>query len=110
MLSVSNWRASRARLAPRAARIAISRCLAVARTSRRLATLAHAINSTELAAANNTQSVRPTSPTMVSASGSKRYSMIAVCVRILLFKTKAMASVSLWLFDSQARFEPGNAV
>ncbi len=45
-LSSNNWRAIAMRVAPSAARIAISRCRAVARASSRLATLAQAINST----------------------------------------------------------------
>ena len=45
-LSVSNWRTSRSRDAPSDNRIAISRCLCVARESKRFATLAQAISRT----------------------------------------------------------------
>ena len=47
VLSVSIWRTSRARLAPSAARTAISRDRFIARASSRLATFAHAISSTK---------------------------------------------------------------
>ena len=52
-LSTSNWRATRRRPAPRAARIAISLRLTFPRTSRRLAMLAQAIRSTNPTAAIN---------------------------------------------------------
>ena len=45
-LSVNNWRTRRHRLAPMDSRNAISLCLTEARASRRLATFAHATNST----------------------------------------------------------------
>ena len=54
--SVSSWRTIRPRPAPIAARMAISRFLAVARTSSRFATLAHAISSTKLTAPTSTKS------------------------------------------------------
>ena len=53
-LSVSSCRAIRSRLAPTAARIAISFCRTAARAISRLATLAQAINSTKPTAPNNT--------------------------------------------------------
>ena len=48
--SVSNWRTRRARLAPMARRIAISRCRAAERARSRLATFAQAMSSTRLTA------------------------------------------------------------
>ena len=57
-LSVNSCRTMRPRPAPIAARSAISRLRAVARTSRRLATFAHAISST-----------KPTAPPRISSVG-----------------------------------------
>ena len=56
MLSVNSWRIMSARRAPRAIQTAISRRRPVARTSRRLATLAQAIRSTTPTAPIKTQS------------------------------------------------------
>jgi len=57
MLSVSIWRINRRRPAPTAARTTSSRPRADARASSRLATFAHAINSTNATAARSTNSV-----------------------------------------------------
>src|SRR5882762_3632822 len=69
MLSVSNWRMIRPRLAPMADRMAISRFLPVARTSRRFATFAHAISKTKLTAPSRTISVCRTLLTKASWRG-----------------------------------------
>jgi len=61
-LSVSSWRTMRARPAPRARRIAISRCRTDDRASRRLATLAHAMRSTQPTAASSVSSAGRTLP------------------------------------------------
>ena len=67
-LSVISWRAMRPRAAPIAARIAISRWRTVARTSSRLATFAHAINSTKLTAPTRIHSDDRTLRTIISCS------------------------------------------
>ena len=69
VLSVSNCRISRQRLAPSAARVAISRCLVDARARRRLATVAQAISRTKPTAPNRTSNAGRTLPTMVSCNG-----------------------------------------
>jgi hypothetical protein len=60
-LSVSSWKASRLRLAPRASRIAISRRRATARSSRRPAMFEHAMP--------NRTNAMPTSQAVTRASG-----------------------------------------
>ena len=60
----------RPRLAPSAARTAISCCRASARDSSRLATFAHAISSTKPTAPSSISSDRRTSPTTCSCSGT----------------------------------------
>ena len=65
-LSVSNWRTTRQRLAPRAVRMAISLRRTVARASIRFATLAQAINSTKATAASSTSRAGRTLPTNLS--------------------------------------------
>ncbi len=72
-LSVSSCRTSRARLAPTARRMAISRLRTVPRANSRLAMFTHAINSTKLTAPNSTR-------TAVRSEGSIRASP---CVRAL---------------------------
>ncbi len=67
-LSVSSCRTSRPRPAPSATRTATSRARAEARASSRLATLAHAINSTNATAPSSTHSPRSTFPTTSSCS------------------------------------------
>ena len=57
VLSVNNWRIRRPRLAPNAARTAISCSRRMIRASARLATLAHAINSTSPAVASSTSNM-----------------------------------------------------
>ena len=68
-LSVSSWRITRLRLAPKAVRIANSRARTVARASRRLATFTQAINNTNPTAANSTSRKGLISPTIESFSG-----------------------------------------
>ena len=68
-LSVSSWRTIRARLAPSADRMAISRWRTLARTSSRLATFAHAISRTKLTAPARIQSEDRTFRTIISWSG-----------------------------------------
>ena len=68
-LSVSNWRTMRPRPAPIAARMANSRLRPVARTSSRLATLAHAISSTSPTAPSIVSSELRASPMMLSRNG-----------------------------------------
>ena len=63
VLSVSNWRTSRQRPAPNALRTAISCPRPAARTKNRLATLAHAISST-----NDTAPVKTTSAGRIFAT------------------------------------------
>ena len=65
-LSVSNCRTRPPRVAPTAIRTAISRLRPKARDSRRLATLAHAINSTSDTAANRTSTAVRTPDTISS--------------------------------------------
>ena len=57
VLSVSSWRTSRVRLAPRTERIAISRSRRTIRASVRFATLAHTMSSTKPAVPSSTSSV-----------------------------------------------------
>jgi hypothetical protein len=68
--SVSSCERILRRLAPNAARIAISCLRPVALAITRFATLAHAIRNTQLTAAMSTRSGRRTSPTVASHSGS----------------------------------------
>ncbi len=70
MLSVKSWRTIRVRLAPSAARMANSRLRPVARTSSRLATLAHAINSTNATAPSRISNDRRESATIESRNSS----------------------------------------
>ena len=67
-LSVSSCRATRPRVAPSAVRIASSRRRALARASSRLATLAHAMRSTNPTAPSSTRSGVRTSPVRFSRS------------------------------------------
>ena len=70
-LSVSSCRTMRARPAPMATRMAISRRRPMARASSRLATLAQAISSTRLTAPTSTSSEERTSLTRASRMGSR---------------------------------------
>ncbi len=67
---MSNWRTTRKRLAPIAARTAISRCRPSARDSSRFATFVQAISSTMPTAATRMPSVVRTFPTTCSSSGT----------------------------------------
>ena len=69
-LSVTSWRTIRPRPAPSAVRTAISVSRPAARTSSRLATLAHAMRSTNVTAPNIVSSVPRTSPTSDRCSSS----------------------------------------
>ena len=69
-LSISAVPTRRARLSPRATRIASSRCRASARARKRLATLAQAISSRKPTAPSRIQSIAWMSPTTNSRSGS----------------------------------------
>ena len=69
-LSASNWRTSRPRPAPSAARTASSRWRAVARASRRLATFAQAMRSTKATAPASTKSAGRMSPVSCCRSGT----------------------------------------
>ena len=69
-LSVNNCRTTRMRLAPSAARMAISLCRDIARASSRLATFAHAIKSTQPTAPNRINKAGRMSPTSASSVGS----------------------------------------
>ena len=71
MLSVSNWRSNRVRLAPMVVRIEISRARTVARARRRFARFAQAISSTTTTAASRTSSTGRMSPTTYSCKGRK---------------------------------------
>jgi len=68
-LSVTHWRTSRVRLAPRATRIANSRCRDMARMKNKLAMFTQAISKTSPTAANVSQSVPRTSLTNCCKSG-----------------------------------------
>ncbi len=70
MLSARNWRTSRARPAPSAARTATSRIRDCARASWRLATFTHAISSTKPTAPSSTNSVCLTFCTIRWCSGT----------------------------------------
>ena len=65
-LSIRSCRTTRHRLAPSAARIAISRSRAVDRASSMLATLAQAISNSSATAAPSVNSVLRNGPTMLS--------------------------------------------
>ncbi len=69
-LSVTSCETSRRRLAPSAARTPSSLVLALARASRRFATLAHAISSTSATAPASRFSVGRVAPTSCSCSGT----------------------------------------
>ena len=71
-LSVSSCRTRRARPAPSARRIAISRCRTDERASSRFATFAQAMSSTQPTAASSVSSAGRTSPTRSSCSGITR--------------------------------------
>ena len=71
-LSVRNWRTSRPRLAPIAARTATSRSRTVARASSRLATFVHVMTSRNAAAPNSANSAGRKKPTTSVASGTAR--------------------------------------
>ena len=71
-LSVSNWRMIRPRVAPTAARTAISLPRTDARASNRLATFAFAISKTQTTAAKRTYNAVRTSPINCSRNGFKR--------------------------------------
>src|SRR6266513_2546815 len=71
-LSESIWRTSAVCEAPRAARIAISRCRVVARVSNRLAMFAHAISSTNPTAPSMTRKVGRKSSGLAPPNNSRR--------------------------------------
>ena len=79
-LSATSCRTRRHRLPPIAARTASSRSRAEARTSSRLATLAHAIRRTNPTAPINAASWGRTSATRSSCIGSSRRFMLDVCL------------------------------
>ena len=66
-LSVRSWRRMRPRLAPSAARMAISRRRAAARTNKRFARFAQAMSSTNPTAPSSTTTARRTPPTIESS-------------------------------------------
>ena len=72
MLSVSNCRMMRERVAPSAERIVISRVLSLESASSRLATFAQAIRSTSVTPANNASSGARTSFTASPCIGTAR--------------------------------------
>ena len=85
-LSVSSCRTMRPRLAPIAARMAISRRRPMARANSRLATLAQAISRTKLTAPASTSRDERTLPTMASRMGSTlklwlACSALGICAR-----------------------------
>ena len=77
-----------ARVAPRAARTANSRRRRFPRASRRLATFAHAISSTQPTAPNATSSGRLMSPTTASCSGTTVTLQPCVRVRMLALEPR----------------------
>jgi len=93
-LSVSNCPISRARLAPSAVRIAISRSRTVARASNRLATFADAMSSTNATAPRSTSSAERTSPTIASSSGVTRKLMLELVAGFCCSIRRAMAASS----------------
>src|SRR5438034_6609321 len=106
MLSVSNWRIVRQRLAPSAVRIAISFRRATARTRRRLATLTHAISSTKTTAPASTSSPKRMSPTTFFKQRFDLNAAPRVGVGIDLFETPAdRVHLLLRLPERNPRFE-----
>ena len=81
-LSASNWRTICQRVAPSAARTAISRDRAVARASIRFATFAQAMSRTSPTAPIRTSSVVRTGATSCSRSGVAAEALVRVAVRI----------------------------
>ena len=69
-LSVTSWRMRRRRVAPKAERIATSRCREVARASKRFATLAQPISSTKATAPKRTSRAERKLPTTWTCSGT----------------------------------------
>jgi hypothetical protein len=94
MLSVSNWRTMRLRLAPMAARTANSLRRVVERASSRLATFAQAISSTNPTAPNSTSRVEPTSPTITLVSGFTLMPCFALDLGYASASRAAMALIS----------------
>ena len=105
-LSVTNWLTMRFRLAPSAARTAISRARAVALPSSSVAVFAHAIRSRTVTAPNKRYSIMRTLPTISSRSlvtatlrpllvsgncCSKRRAMVAISVCACLSGTPALS-------------------
>ena len=94
VLSVSNWRMMRARLAPSATRTAISRPRPAARASNRFATLAHAIKSTNPTAPSRTSKVGRKSPTNSSCAPARRMPMPAFGFGYSCWRRPMMAPMS----------------
>ena len=94
MLSVSNWRTSRQRPAPSAARTAISRCRSAMRERNRLATLAQAMSSTRETAAMSTVSAARDDPTISSCMGFSAMPMSVLLSGNACSRRAAMLSIS----------------
>jgi hypothetical protein len=100
ILSVINWRAIRAPLAPRAVRSATSGSRAVARASRRFTTLAQATSETSVTAPKRTQIATRAVRVTASCNGTTRATLPActakpsisdcACTRVTPGFTRAM--------------------
>src|SRR5438552_13581757 len=75
-LSVSDWRISRLRLPPRAARTENSRCLDVVRASCRLARFTHAINRTKNVVAMPSIPQRRSVPRLIGATRALSWELL----------------------------------
>ena len=112
--STNSWSTTRARLAPRAERTAISRMRARPRTSSRLATLMHVMSSRRAAAAAKTNNAGRVSPTMSRGSvlttprrvrdhgeapGRRRYAVSSsrAASGVAPGASRAMRSISAWM-------------
>ena len=111
VLSTSSWLASRMRPPPSAARTASSCCRDAPRAISRFATLTHAMSSRKPTAPNSTSSVRRTSATRRSASGSAVTLTPAVGVRVLALERGGdRLQLAVGRFDRDARLQPAERV
>ncbi len=103
--SVSSWRMTRPRPAPRTTRMAISFCRASDRASIRFATLAHAMSRTAPTAISSTTSAGRISPNTSRGAGNERETELGVVrVRVALEKPVGnRVDLGLGLAERRAR-------
>ena len=94
-LSVRNWRTSRSRPAPSAARIAISLWRAVERASKRLPTFAHAIRSTNPTAPKSIHNAGRNLPTKSSRNVTRCTPLLALSFGCSCASWRAMRFISV---------------